>query len=110
MLGEIAGLADRGRAEIDDDLAAPDVLEDAVAFEHRAHMFRAGQAQEQQIALLDRHRRRRPRSRRRRRAAAPSGSGDKVERNDALAALLHEIAADRLAHHAKADEADGLVF
>ena len=33
----------------------------------------------------------------------------KVERDHALAALLHEIAADRLAHHAEADEADGLV-
>jgi hypothetical protein len=29
---------------------------------------------------------------------------------DALAALLHEIAADRLAHHAKADEADSPVL
>ena len=53
LFGEIAGLADRGRAEIDDDLSAPDVPEDTIAFEHRAHMLGAGQAKKQQIAPLD---------------------------------------------------------
>ena len=36
--------------------------------------------------------------------------GRKIEREHAPAALLHEIAADRLAHHAEADEADRLVL
>ena len=32
-----------------------------------------------------------------------------VERDHGRAALLDEVAADRLAHHAEADEADGFV-
>jgi hypothetical protein len=35
--------------------------------------------------------------------------GREIERQHALAAFLHEIAADRLAHYAKADEADSPV-
>jgi hypothetical protein len=106
--GEIAGLADGRRAEIDDDLPAPDILEDSVALENRANMFGAGQSEKQQVALPDN-----------------VGGGGRdvgavgtqsrqrlrrhIERNDALAALLDEVAADRLAHHAKADEAECIV-
>jgi len=68
-------------------------------------MFGARQAQEQQIALLDH---------------IGNGGCDlrpvgpqprqwlrrQIKGKQALAALLHEIAADRLAHHAEAYEAD----
>ena len=53
LCGEVAGLADRRRAEIDHDLAASDVLQNTVALEHRAHVFGARQAEEQHVALPD---------------------------------------------------------
>jgi hypothetical protein len=60
LLGEGAGLADRGSPEIDHDLAVGDIFQNAVAFEHRAHMFGTGKAQEQDFTVADdiRHRRR----------------------------------------------------
>ena len=50
---EIAGLSDRGSPEIDHDLALADILENAVALEHRTHVFGAGKAQEQDFAVAD---------------------------------------------------------
>src|SRR5215472_14251324 len=108
LASEIAGLADRGGAEIDDNLPVPDILENAVAFEHRAHVLRTGQAKEHDLALRDE-------VADCARDCSAIGKqplqrlGGKVECDDARTALFHEVAADRLAHHAEPDEADALI-
>ena len=72
-------------------------------------MLCAGKAQEQHIALPD-HVGNGSANLGTIGTQARQGLRRQVECDHALAALLHEIAADRLAHHTKPDEADSFIL